>query len=64
VHAGDSGHPVIQSFEPGESWFWNYDTEEFVDDGPRLAEPRSHPRDQPAPGPRDRVPADWQRHLH
>jgi hypothetical protein len=64
VHAGDSGHPVIQSFEPGESWFWNYDTEEFLDDGPRLAEPRSHPREQPAPGPRDRVPADWQRYLH
>ncbi len=21
-HAADSGHPVIRSFEPGESWRW------------------------------------------
>jgi hypothetical protein len=64
AHAAVTGHPVIQSFEPGESWFWNYATEEFVEAGPDLAEPRSHPLDQPAPGPRGRVPADWSRHLH
>ena len=23
-HAITSGHPVICSFEPGESWFWDY----------------------------------------
>ena len=37
AHWRGSGHPVMQSFEPGESWFWNYETnEEF--DGPELAE--------------------------
>jgi hypothetical protein len=63
-HAATSGHPVVQSFEPGETWFWDYVREEYVDDGPQLAEPTSHPADQPAPGPRGRVPADWRRHLH
>jgi hypothetical protein len=63
-HAAAAGHPVVQSFEPGETWFWDYDREEYVDDGPQLAEPTSHPADQPAPGPRGRVPADWRRHLH
>ncbi len=23
-HAGDSGHPIVQSFQPGESWRWCY----------------------------------------
>jgi len=35
AHAAASGHPVIQSFEPGEDWFWNYTLNEFVT-GPRL----------------------------
>jgi hypothetical protein len=64
AHAAASGHPVIQSFEPGEDWFWDYAREQYVEDGPELAEPRSHPHDQPAPGPRGRVPADWTTHLH
>lgn len=55
---------MVQSYEPGESWFWNYVREEYVDDGPDLAEPTSHPKDQPAPGPRGRVPADWRLRLH
>jgi hypothetical protein len=63
-HAAASGHPVVQSFEPGEAWFWDYAREEFVEDGPELAAPASHPDDQPAPGPRGRVPADWQLRLH
>ena len=25
AHAGASGHPVVQSFEPGEDWFWDYE---------------------------------------
>lgn len=58
-HARSTGHPVIQSFEPGESWFWDYRTSEMSPDGPELAAPRSHPADQPAPGPAGRVPADW-----
>ena len=56
-------HPVIASFEPGEDWFFDYRSDEFVS-GPPLAPPTHHPLDQPVPGPRGRVPADWQRHLH
>jgi hypothetical protein len=63
AHAAATGHPVVQSFEPGESWFWDYAREQYLDDGPELAAPTSHPTDQPVPGPRGRVPADWQRHL-
>ena len=63
AHAAQSGHPVIQSFEPGEDWFWDYAREESFD-GPELAAPTSHPADQPAPGPAGRVPADWRAHIH
>jgi hypothetical protein len=63
AHARQSGHPIIQSYEPGESWFWNYQTEDYYD-GPTLADPQSHPVEQSVPGPGDRVPADWQRHIH
>ena len=62
-HAAETGHPIVHSFEPGETWFWNFRTENVVD-GPELAPPHAHPRDQPAPGPRGRVPADWRTHLH
>jgi hypothetical protein len=62
-HAGVSGHPFIRSFEPGESWFWNFDTEQMYD-GPELAAPAHHPVDQPVPGPSGRVPADWASHIH
>jgi hypothetical protein len=63
AHADAAGHPFVQSFEPGETWFWNYESNGYYD-GPELAAPQEHPADQGAPGPRDRVPADWQRHLH
>lgn len=62
AHAEASGHPVVQSFEPGEDWFWSYPRAAFLR-GPALAEPTSHPVDQPAPGPADSVPADWRRRL-
>ena len=62
AHAESTGHPVIQSFEPGEDWFWDYRTQQEVP-GPRLAPPRSHPADQPTPGPAGRVPADWEAQL-
>ncbi|MDQ1733081.1 MAG: hypothetical protein QOK10_3240, partial [Pseudonocardiales bacterium] len=26
-HAAESGHPIIRSFEPGEDWFWSFETE-------------------------------------
>jgi hypothetical protein len=54
---------VIASFEPGEEWFWNYEREAAFE-GPELADPQSHPKDQPAPGPAGAVPADWQDHIH
>jgi hypothetical protein len=63
AHFAATGHPIIQSFEPGEDWFWNYETEQAVE-GPRLAPPEQHPGDQPTPGPAGRVPADWQAKLH
>ncbi|AYG03898.1 UBP-type zinc finger domain-containing protein [Gryllotalpicola protaetiae] len=63
AHAASTGHPVIQSFEPGEDWFWNYTTEEY-DYGPRLADPQHHPLSQPTPGPAGRVPANWMSQLH
>lgn len=62
-HAQSSGHPLVQSFEPGEEWYWDYTTNEYYD-GPPLAPPRDHPADQPVPGPEGRVPRDWQRQLH
>jgi len=58
AHWRETGHPVIQSFEPGEDWFWNFDTDNYAD-GPRLADPQSRPADQSVPGPSDRVPANW-----
>ena len=62
-HAQSSGHPLAQSFEPGEDWYWDYTTDQYYD-GPSLAEPRHHPADQPVPGPEGRVPPDWQERLH
>jgi Zn-finger in ubiquitin-hydrolases and other protein len=62
-HARSTGHSVIRTFEPGEDWFWDYDTEEAFE-GPTLAPPEHHPLDQPVPGPAGRVPRDWERYLH
>jgi hypothetical protein len=62
-HAAVAGHPVAQSFEPGEDWFFDYAADELVD-GPPLAPPRHHPLDQPVPGPAGRVPDDWEDHLN
>ena len=62
-HFGSVGHPVIRSFEPGEDWFYDFRTDDFLD-GPALAPPENHPMSQPTPGPEGAVPPDWQRHLH
>jgi hypothetical protein len=62
-HAATVGHPVVQSYEPGEDWFWDYASQEAYT-GPMLAPPAHHPLSQPVPGPRGRVPPDWQAHLH
>jgi len=63
AHFRSTGHPVIASFEPGEDWFYDY-RDEQVSQGPRLAGSQSHPAEQTAPGPRERVPADWRDHVH
>jgi hypothetical protein len=62
-HWKETGHPVVQSFEPGEDWFWNYQTGQGLS-GPELAPPASRPDDQPAPGPAGSVPSDWTRRLN
>lgn len=62
AHAHSTGHDVIQSYEPGEDWFWSFASESGFD-GPVLAAPPSHPSDQSAPGPASRVPRDWQELL-
>jgi hypothetical protein len=62
-HVRDSGHPVIQTFEPGEDWVFDYESGEYLS-GIELAPPRHRPVDQPAPGPEGRVPRGWQRLLH
>jgi hypothetical protein len=62
AHAEETGHPVMQSYEPGEDWFFDYRTQDSVA-GPELAAPTSHPADQPTPGPAGRVPADWVQQL-
>jgi hypothetical protein len=63
AHWRATGHSLIRSYEPGEDWFWDYRTEQ-MGAGPRLAPPEHHPAAQGVPGPRSRVPADWQDHLH
>lgn len=61
-HFEQTGHPVVQSYEPGESWYWSY-AEQALITGPELAEPTSRPADQPVPGPEGKVPGDWQSQL-
>jgi Zn-finger in ubiquitin-hydrolases and other protein len=63
AHWKDSGHRYIQSFEPGEDWSWNFESDEAVA-GPQLAPPHHHPVDQPVPGPVGAVPPDWIDRLH
>jgi hypothetical protein len=63
AHYEEAGHPVVQSYEPGEDWFWDYALDDVVR-GPRLADPQHRPVDQGSPGPRGRVPEDWPRYVH
>lgn len=58
-HAKETGHPIIASYEPGENWFYDYESGQMMQ-GPKLAPPLSHPEDQPVPGPKGRVPRNWQ----
>ena len=63
AHFRETGHPIMQSFEPGEDWFWNFEREKGLL-GPRLADPQSRPEDQPVPGPEGRVPDNWRDLIH
>lgn len=62
AHAVAAGHRYVQSYEPGETWWWDYTAQTAVM-GPSLAAPTSHPLDQAVPGPADRLPADWETQL-
>ncbi|MER7661754.1 MULTISPECIES: UBP-type zinc finger domain-containing protein [unclassified Streptomyces] len=63
-HAKQEGHPFLTSFEPGEEWFWNVETEQYYEGGPQLPPPVAHPLTQPTPGPEGAVPPDWQQHVN
>ena len=58
-HAAETGHAVITSFEPGEDWFFDYETQTTIE-GVQLPAPDAHPQSQPTPGPAGRVPANWE----
>jgi hypothetical protein len=58
-HFLETGHRFVQSYEPGETWWWDFIAEEDTT-GPVLAAPVHRPTGQPSPGPRGRVPPDWQ----
>jgi hypothetical protein len=62
-HAAATGHPVIASFEPGEDWFFDYETRSMIK-GAELLPPHAHSEDQPAPGPAGKVPANWESLLN
>jgi hypothetical protein len=63
AHFHATGHPLVQSFEPGEEWFWDYRIED-ADSGPELTPPTSRPDDQPVPGPAGAVPPNWRSLIH
>jgi hypothetical protein len=54
----------VQSFEPGEDWYWDYVQGGYYDEGPVLADPQHHPLTQTVPGPAERVPTDWRSKVH
>jgi hypothetical protein len=62
-HAASEKHPIAQSFEPGEGWFWDYSKDEMVKGAP-LQPPHAHPVSQPTPGPAGKVPANWESLLN
>ncbi|ORM38104.1 UBP-type zinc finger domain-containing protein [Williamsia sp. 1135] len=61
-HAAATGHTIIQSYEPGEDWFYDFANGEMFT-GLTLAAPTAHPPAQGVPGPRARVPGDWNDQL-
>ncbi|WP_265522780.1 UBP-type zinc finger domain-containing protein [Oerskovia flava] len=63
AHFDRTGHRLMRSFEPGEDWYWDFETDQ-VFDGPELAPPGSRPRTQGSPGPRERLPDNWRELVH
>jgi hypothetical protein len=63
AHFRSTGHRYIQSFEPGESWYWDFRTDAYAT-GPELAPPQHRPVDQASPGPAGAVPRDWVERLN
>ena len=55
AHAHETGHQLIQSYEPGEDWVYCYADDLFIE-GPEFEDSPSHPRGW-SPGP----PRDWRR---
>ncbi|MDR2255452.1 MAG: UBP-type zinc finger domain-containing protein [Arthrobacter sp.] len=64
AHFAATGHPLMRSFEPGETWWWDYRTRELIESGPELAPPESRPASQAAPGPAERLPQNWRELIH
>jgi hypothetical protein len=62
-HALASGHPVVASFEPLQTWFYDYEKNKIVR-GMKLALPRWHPESQPVPGPEGKIPSNWEELLN
>ena len=56
AHFFATDHRYVQSFEPGEDWFWDFETDEYAA-GPQLVPPFTTPKTsrhpaRPAPCPR------------
>ncbi len=49
AHVHEMGHPVIQSYEPGEDWVYCYEDDVYLE-GPEFADSPSHPPGW-SPGP-------------
>jgi hypothetical protein len=62
-HAHSTEHPIAASFEPLQHWFYDYEKRQ-VFKGVKLLPPRSHPESQPVPGPKERVPPNWEELLN
>lgn len=64
AHWKSTGHPLVQSFEPGEEWFWNYDADALYDSGPPAGPAERTPGGPAGTGPGRPGPEDWTRRLH
>ncbi len=51
AHYEETGHPVVQSFEPGEDWFWDYALDDVVA-APGSPTPSTTPSPRTSPAPR------------